>query len=116
MKFGEHIKAIRKREGYTIVTIAKICGVCEKHYRRYESGEILPNKKNLIDKICKGLKINEIMELGLIRQILREEDDSIGLFYAEFCEKQIRELENVYQQFMKQADDLIEKLENELDV
>ena len=46
--FKEHLRTIRKNKGYTQRQVANGCGVTERNYQYYESGEREPSMSTLI--------------------------------------------------------------------
>lgn len=47
MKFSERLRALRKEKKETQVQVAKVIGITDRQYQRFEAGENLPGFENL---------------------------------------------------------------------
>ena len=56
MKFGEHIREERKKQGLTVKMIAKSCGTSRSYITLIENGKRMPGKK-LLPKIAVALNL-----------------------------------------------------------
>lgn len=46
IKFSERLRALRKEQGETQITVAAAVGLVEQHYQKLERGVNLPNLEN----------------------------------------------------------------------
>ena len=56
MDIGKNIKRIRTKKGLTQLQAAKLCGMLEPQYRRYENGKSNP-RASTVERIASALNV-----------------------------------------------------------
>lgn len=97
MSFGEELRNLREKRGYTVNQLAIYSGVSAASISRYETGERGTPKPPTIKKLAKGLKMNYRELMRIAGHVDEEQEDPVELpkSNAEYVIKEIVEKYNI---------------------